>query len=156
MSGTEKKGVGLTEDYGKKWANNTSYGSGATNETDGSNNMNYIKNQANFQTNYPAFYWADTYTASGFTSGWYIPAKDELTALMGQKDTVNSQITKIGGSATKFEPHAGSVYDPIPSHDYWTSTQCYSDTAHISGSSDASYHQIKNSENCYTRAIRKF
>ncbi|MBR6155224.1 MAG: hypothetical protein IKQ43_12390 [Treponema sp.] len=156
VSGTVKKGVGLTEDYGKKWANNTSYGSGATNETDGSNNMNYIKNQTNFQTKYPAFYWADTYTAPGFTSGWYIPAKDELTALMDQKDTVNSQITKIGGSATKFEPYVSSVDDPIPSHDYWTSTQFYSDTAYISGNYAANYQQIKTSESCYTRAIRKF
>ena len=157
VSGTVKKGVGLREVSGKKWAKNASWGLLASDETDGSSNMTAITSQTTYsEANYPAFYWANNYTATGFTSGWYIPAKDELTALMDQKDTVNNQITKIGGSATKFEPYVGAVGDPIPSHDYWSSTKRGDELVYISGDYGANYQQIKTSELCYTRAIRKF
>ena len=147
----------MREVSGKKWAKNASWGLLASDETDGSSNMTAITSQTTYsEANYPAFYWANNYTATGFTSGWYIPAKDELTALMVKKDTVNNQITKIGGSATKFEPYVGAVGDPIPSHDYWSSTKRGDELVYISGDYGANYQQIKTSELCYTRAIRKF
>lgn len=50
---------------------------GATDKTDGRVNMEIIKSQPNWQTNYPAFAAVDALNAEGVT-GWYLPAVDEL------------------------------------------------------------------------------
>lgn len=50
---------------------------GATDKTDGRVNMEIIKSQPNWQTNYPAFAAVDALNTEGVT-GWYFPAVDEL------------------------------------------------------------------------------
>lgn len=53
---------------------------GATDKTDGRVNMEIIKSQPNWQTNYPAFAVVDALNAEGVT-GWYLPAVDEANTI---------------------------------------------------------------------------
>lgn len=53
---------------------------GATDKTDGRVNMEIIKSQPNWQTNYPAFAAVDALNAEGVT-GWYLPAVDEANTI---------------------------------------------------------------------------
>ncbi len=91
--------------------------------SDGSVNMTKVKSlsdantTANFKTNYPGFYWASAYSSSAtnlgvtYSSGWYIPAKDEMSALLSKLSTINTTIDKIGTSyATKVEPSNSKFY----------------------------------------------
>ena len=95
----------------------------ASSASDGSENMTKVKSLSdanttvNFQTNYPGFYWASTYSSSAtnlgvtYSSGWYIPAKDEMSALIQKLNVINPIIEKIGTSyATKVEPSTSKVY----------------------------------------------
>lgn len=69
-------------------------------------------------TNYPAFNYANTYSVTGYTSGWFLPAKAELSKLYTNRTTINNTINAItgaGGTATAL-PSSGSV---------WSSSQTY-------------------------------
>ena len=125
----------------------------AVNESDGTVNTNAIKAKSDYnETNYPAFYWADTYSAKGFSSGWYLPAQKELKELYDQKTKVNSAIKNIEVAAN-YSPYATKLGDKK----YWTSTRftvyyaCYRNFA--DGSEDAA---DKAKSNLYVRAIRAF
>lgn len=62
------------------------------------NTYTYIVNIGDYNsTNYPAFYCAASYSVSGFTSGWFLPSRAELS-LIGfndNKGTINTGITSI-------------------------------------------------------------
>ena len=103
--------VGLNQSSSLSWAKKDTTGYTTNFETkfsDGSGNWAVIKTadaegSADAATNYPAFNYADTYTATGYTSGWYIPSKYEGTAMYSNKATINSSIDAIitaGGTAT--------------------------------------------------------
>ena len=49
--------------------------------------------------NYPSFYYAKTYTAPGYTSGWYLPSIEELKALDDVKRKIQDSLAVVGGTA---------------------------------------------------------
>ena len=66
-------------------------------------------------TNYPAFSYAATYTATGYTSGWYLPALAELKRIALNSDTINDGFTAITG--------AGGTANALTENNYWSSSQ---------------------------------
>ena len=68
-------------------------------------------------TNYPAFNYANSYTATGYTSGWYLPAIVELKLICINKNAINSGFTAIKG--------AGGTANEFPEGNYsvWSSSQ---------------------------------
>lgn len=71
---------------------------------------------ADAATNYPAFNYANTYSITGYDSGWFLPAINELYEIYNNSVTIDNSITAIteaGGIATVL---TGSGY-------IWSSTQ---------------------------------
>ena len=103
--------VGLGTGGNYKWAKNGTTGYNtkfSTSETSGEGNWAVIQTadpsgSADAATNYPAFNYANTYSVTGYTSGWFLPAKAELSTLYSNKNTINNSINAItgaGGTAT--------------------------------------------------------
>lgn len=153
---TNKKGVGLKKGSNLQWApsDTTGYKTKFTTDlSDGSGNWAVIQaadasGAENAATNYPAFNFCNTYgvAVAGVSSGWYLPAKNELLKLLYKyKDTVNASIAKIGESA---------VVVKIDGDDYWSSSNSSKQSAYKCPGENASelskYYQIN------VRAIRKF
>ena len=77
----------------------------ATSKGDGMGNMNKIKRQPNWKTNYPAFAWC-----ASLGDGWYLPAVDELLLIYENKSIINRMLNEKG---------YGEVVDEL----YWSSTE---------------------------------
>lgn len=77
----------------------------ATSKGDGMGNMNKIKRQPNWKTNYPAFAWC-----ASLGDGWYLPAVDELLLIYENKSIINRKLNEKG---------YGEVVDEL----YWSSTE---------------------------------
>ena len=146
VSGADKYGVGLTQSNSTKWASadariyyeqafaqalasECSDDNGALNNYSITDDMSY----------YPSLQWV-----SNLGSGWYFPAKNELSALMSSSSmsTVNSSINKVGGTSL--------------SGNYWSSTLVEDGMgayAYVSGSinGNSSFTSTYN-----VRAIKKF
>lgn len=170
VSGGVKKGVGLKEPdagYLKLVKNNTVAGcliQWNTSDTDGSGNWDAVKTADPTDTatgsNYPAFNYANTYGVSvgGVSTGWYIPAKEEIVTLWSVKDTVNAAIGKIGDGATELALGTGNQY--------WSSSQCPEKStasegykfsyAWSMGASGTCYDNTSKNGNNHLRVIRKF
>ncbi|MBP5328332.1 MAG: leucine-rich repeat domain-containing protein, partial [Spirochaetaceae bacterium] len=123
VDGTTKYGVGINESGDLQWAPDAESSAFTTaftsEEDDGSRVWEDIICVADTDatndpaTNYPAFNYALTYTAPGYTSCWYLPAINELSALYNYRSTVNSAVSIIG-----------NTYPIIDSSkNYWSSTQ---------------------------------
>ncbi len=98
---TNQLGVGLDTASQKAWCANNVNGydttQNATSENDGNANTNQIKNLTDYnETNYPAFYFCTSYSKTGFASGWYLPAKNELQKIFDNRNTVNAAFTALG------------------------------------------------------------
>ena len=157
-------GVGLKEGNSLQWAplSTTGHSTGFTdtNTSNGSGNWSAITSTdttaaATAATNYPAFNYANTYTASGFPSGWYLPATDELGYLKSTVTTVNNAIEKIGTGTDVVKLKTSSSSTPH----YWTS--CDNSTAtenatYYNFSSSGSSSGTAKDDTCYVRAIREF
>ena len=52
---------------------------------------------ANPAVRYPAFNYCNTYSAAGYTSGWFLPSYRELFRLNDNKTAINDALTAIGG-----------------------------------------------------------
>ncbi|MBQ5888399.1 MAG: DUF1566 domain-containing protein [Bacteroidaceae bacterium] len=78
---------------------------GATSKGGGMGNMNKIKKQPNWKSNYPAFAWC-----ASLGNGWYLPAVDELILIYENKSTISSSLNEMG-------------YGEITSAWYWSSTE---------------------------------
>lgn len=114
-----KKGVSLNVGTNLQWAGgswlstdpNRGYNMMfSTNDDDGSGNWAVIQARdpagaADAATWYPAFNWVNSYSAPGFTSGWYMPAKNELSTLYTNRTTVEAAFTALGMTS----PFTGDV-----------------------------------------------
>ena len=119
--------VGLVNPSGAEWAieDTTGYNTNFfTSETAGEGNWAVITTadptgSANAATNYRAFNYANTYSVTGYTTGWFLPSRGEVCKLSDNMTTINNSINQImyvgGGS--------GDV-KPLPtSKNLWTSSQ---------------------------------
>jgi hypothetical protein len=100
---------------------------------------------ANAAANYPAFNYANTYTATNYTSGWYVPSISELCTLYRNMTAVNDSLSKAKGTQ-------------IGTNGYWSSSQ-FSNTSGYAwyvnfsnGTVDGNY-KVRNK---YVRVIRAF
>lgn len=66
---------------------------GATSKGGGMSNMNKIKKQPNWETNYPAFAWC-----ASLGDGWYLPAINELKLIWENIDVINRKLNERGYS----------------------------------------------------------
>lgn len=114
-----RKGVNLKE-VRKAWAALSAEGHAITVGTDaddGTANMAEIQALSDWsEAKYPAFWYADHYGESapvaGSTTGWYLPAKNELKTVFDNVTAVNNSIAKITGATALTK----KSYYP-----YWTS-----------------------------------
>jgi len=123
--GIKKLGVGLKKGTGLMWAPNPSTGYNTkfdTVDVNGSGNWSKIltadpTGAANSATNYPAFNFCNTYGVAlvGSSTGWYLPAKNDLLALNEVKTTVDNAIGKIGES--------GNNVAKLGDNWHWSSSQ---------------------------------
>lgn len=160
-----KKIMGLKEGTGLAWSPESTTGSTTTfgtSESDGSSNWTVITTSdenasITVATNYPVFNFANAYgttdcTVSDFTSGWYVPAKDELSSLYNNMTAINNGITAITstGSSIATALSAGN--------NYWSSSQCSENTNHawvVSFSDGDMIGGTKYTSQC-VRVIRAF
>ena len=102
-------------------------------------------------TNYPAFNYANSYTATGYTSGWYLPALAELKRIALNSDTINDGFTAITG--------AGGTAIALTENNYWSSSQFdngapyKTHAGHVDFSQDKSLFTYKYST-YYVRVVR--
>lgn len=159
--GTKNLGVGLKQTK-VAWSPNTadSYDvKFSLSENDGSGNWTVIQTadpdgSASPGINYPAFNWCNTYGVKvrGSSSGWYLPAFQELRPIKDARETVNNSISKIG---------VGTDVVVVGAYNYWssshgTSADAYGYTAlccHATAGTGASH--TKNTE-LFVRAVRVF
>ncbi len=111
----------------------------------GLKNMEIIKRQIDWEKKYPAFYWCDSKNKDGI-SGWYLPAKNELTEILMQRREINEVLVTIG---------AMSMYGK----NYWSSTEYGLYEAYhgdfISG--EMKFYAMKiNKKSIYARAVKNF
>ena len=98
---TNKLGVGFEIKRSQKWCTYTAAAYNTDNyaksESDGKANTDEIAGLEDFnETNYPAFYYCKSYSANGFTSGWYLPAKNELQKLYDNHAAVDKAFIAVG------------------------------------------------------------
>lgn len=108
LNGSTNKIVSCLE-TAAKWGP-TSTNTGATNNTDGMENMKTIIGKYNISS-YPAFKWC-----RDLGSAWYLPALEELKLIYDNKSKLNTTLSSIGG--TQLGTDAS----------YWSSTEMRSDT----------------------------
>ena len=92
--GWHGKIVSLDYSEEEQWAVRAVYKNvttGATSATGGMSNMNKIKKQPNWKSNYPAFAWC-----ASLGDGWYLPAKDELFLIYQNRDAINRSLKRQG------------------------------------------------------------
>ena len=99
-----------------------------TGDTDGSDNWEYIKQQdpagaADAATNYPAFYWVNTYNETyktqlnNKTFAWYMPSLAELCGVYKNRAVINESLAKIHGLNNSYaDSTLGALW-------YWSSSQ---------------------------------
>lgn len=116
--------VGLNQGSSLMWAKSGTTGYNTkfnTSDTAGEGNWAVITaadatGAESASTNYPAFNYANTYSVTGYTSGWFLPAKAELSTLYSNKTTINNSINAITG--------AGGTATALPSSGFfWSSSQ---------------------------------
>ena len=74
---------------------------------------------ANAAENYPVFNYANTYTATNCTSGWYIPSIRELCTLYMNKDTINESLNAVKGELIGTGRYWSSSQYSINNEDAW-------------------------------------
>lgn len=103
-------------------------------DNDGSDNWEEIcttdeNASENAETNYPAFYWANTYSTTyksylgNVTSGWYMPSVAELCIVYKNRESINAALSTINKIDTNYATSSLSNYG------YWASNQ-YSESTY--------------------------
>ncbi len=127
-----KKGVGLNVGTGKRWCAEDTIAypvrTYATSFEDGKTNTEQIAGTDEIaglsdysEDNYPAFAYCRAYSVPGYTSGWYLPALNELLSLRTNKTAVEEAFSSLG-KTSPFDMN--SAMNRI----YFASTQDDSDT----------------------------
>ncbi len=158
-----RKGVNLKE-VRKAWAATSAEGYGieiGTDADDGTANMAEIQALSDWsEAKYPAFWYADHYGEStpvaGSTEGWYLPAKNEMVAVIANITAVNNSIAKITGATALTKQ---TYYRYWTSNNYAAGTsisarKCaiFVDNGSAMSSGDPRFKQSQN----YVRCIRVF
>ena len=114
--------IGLQHDT-CRWAPSGSTGEKTkfnTSLTNGGENWGVISaadviGTADASTYYPAFNFANTYRAIGYTDGWFLPARGELSQICQNKVAINATISAI--------IDAGGIATQLPNGYSWSSSQ---------------------------------
>jgi uncharacterized repeat protein (TIGR02543 family) len=121
--------VGLLQSDSLKWAKEDTTGCStvfSTSNTAGEGNWAVIQaadptGSADAATNYPAFNYANTYSVTGYTTGWFLPSAkyvlgdSELRSLYNNRTTINNTMTALSS--------AGVTVKKIPSNgSFWSSS----------------------------------
>lgn len=85
----------------------------ATSDTNGATNQTTIKAITGWATNYPGFKWCEDENTLLSKLVWYMPAKNELTALYAVKAAVNTGLNKVTTSTPTL----------LGTGTYWSSTE---------------------------------
>lgn len=97
-----KKGVGLNVGTGKWCDEGTiaySVRTYATSFDNGKANTEQIAGLSDYSDNYPAFWFCSSYSVPGYTSGWYLPARNELLSLRENKTEVEKAFISLGAAS---------------------------------------------------------
>ena len=111
---------------------------GAKSADNGMSNMNKVKEQADWETFFPAFVWC-----ASMGEGWYLPAKDEMDLIAQNRNVISGRLNEKG-------------YGVILNEEYWTSTEIDSSCAwlvRLNGGRSGNY--FKNRVGC-VRAVSAF
>ena len=148
--------IGLNEASPLKWATHGTTGyitEFNTSDSIGEGNWAVIQaadssGAAMASINYPAFNYADTYSVTGYTSGWFLPSAEELKIIYSKKDIINTGITAAGGTALG----NGYTWSSSQSHAYsyegdvgWASVVYFN---------DGSIHSLPKADNRIARVVR--
>ena len=128
------------EESDEQWAIDPVYKSGTavTSREDGLFNMNKIKEQPDWENNYPAFAWCACLGAD-----WYLPAEVELYLIFENRNIINCELDKRG-------------YDKIEGYCYWSSTEYSTFFAWLVGMNDGGSFNLNKYLNYYVRAVATF
>lgn len=116
-AGVGKKGKVVSLDLGSYAWGPTATTTNATSTTDGTTNLTAIKAQPSWATFYPGFSWANNHNSGTSKLVWYLPAKDELTAIYAAKTAVNNGLSKVANSTQ------------LGTGVYWSSTESTNNNA---------------------------
>ena len=106
--GAKTLGVGLDISVETRWCEDRLFYQDkehVTSMTDGKRNTDEIKEridwteewaEENFKYCYPAFYFCVNYNVKGFTSGWYLPAKEEVQKRYDNREPLYTVLTMLG------------------------------------------------------------
>lgn len=102
--GAKTLGVGLDISVETRWCVDRLFYEDkehVTSMTDGKRNTDEIKEmiewaEDNFGYYYPAFYFCVNYNVKGFTSGWYLPAKEEVQKIYDNREPLYTVLTMLG------------------------------------------------------------
>ena len=98
---------------------NSSSGSSSTADWQGFNNTKAMYEADKSGANYPAIKKVLTYSTTGTEQGqWYLPAAGELQAISTNKDTLNTTLSKIGGTQMSGNYWSSSEQNNLMG--YWT------------------------------------
>jgi hypothetical protein len=119
---------------------------GCSDEDDGMNNMDLVKQHSGWPNRFPAFKWCDDLNTDG-VSGWYLPARHEITELHTAAQACRDQMEE------SLLYHGG---DAIGEGIYWSSCEYsnYSAWSHVSDTG----HQTNSlkSRSYSVRAVKAF
>ncbi len=89
-------------------------------DDDGFANTSYIASLSDYNAeNYPAFYFCTSYSTSGYTKDWYLPALNEIKALYENRESITNSFSAL----EKDDPFARK--NSLMELSYWTSTKTY-------------------------------
>lgn len=114
---------------------------GASDSANGMNNMAVVQAIASWESKYPAFAWC-----ANLGEGWYLPAKNELSAIYAVKSAINETLISNGYTTV------GTDHN----YYYWSSTQKDANNAYkLYLSTGVSDHYYKSGE-YFVRAVYCF
>lgn len=149
--GIPYKIVGLESGSNIKWVLSTSVNGYTckieTSSSDGKDNWSTFSQAANDGaiSNYPAFDYCNSKNSEESPWFWYLPAVDELAAVLSMRDVINSGIKKITSGNPQEIPDSGIFWSsthPLISSQYLASNNVV--TVYLFGSGDKANQEKDN------------